>query len=98
MTNSLLDAIWWKKDEWEDNRLPHSGSFKEAAEELQQVFDNHEAAVYEYDEIEHDRSGKMVPCRECMAMNFLTHVTHYGCHECDAEPRDVVIKAKSNNE
>jgi len=98
MTNSLLDAIWWKKDEWEDNRLPRSGSFREAAQELQSVLDDHEAVVYDYEEIEHSYDGKEIPCRNCGAMNFLTHVADYGCHVCDVEARDVVIKANTNND
>ena len=95
--SSFQDHVWELIDEWKDNRLPGSGSYREAARELDEVLEADETVVYEYDEMRHNRDGKQVPCRNCGQYVFLTHIPDFGCHVCDTEPRPVTIKAKQKD-
>lgn len=50
--------------------------------------------TYTYNEIDHDREGMQMPCRDCGTINYLNGILSYGCYECNSTARDVTIEAK----
>lgn len=50
----------------------------------------------DYDEIDFDREGMAFRCPNCDAYVYASLFIQAGCHECDLEKTDVVLRAKDD--